>query len=84
MKSALSIGLLNFALYITLVYNYRAVAQGRYLDSRISDILIAIMGFTMVKKIALANSLLEQAMYVLFGGLASITGIWITKQVFGQ
>ncbi len=84
MKSALSIGALNFLVYLALVCNYRAVAQARYVDAALSDMLIAGLGFSIVKKVAAATTIAERTAYVLGGGLASVCGIWLTKIVFGQ
>jgi hypothetical protein len=84
MKSALSIGLINFVLYLFLVINYRSVAQGRYIESIISDMIIAGLGFSVVKKISEAKSISDRIAYIIGGGLASFCGIYITKMFFGQ
>jgi hypothetical protein len=84
MKSALSIGALNFLFYLCWVYNYRAVAQARYADAIVSDMLIAALSFSIIRKAATANTFVERAAFVLGGGLASFCGIFITKVVFGQ
>jgi len=84
MKAALQIGALNFLAYLILVYNYRAVAQARYTDAVLSDMLIAGLGFSILKKVAAANSISERIAFVLGGGLASYCGIYVTKAVFGQ
>jgi hypothetical protein len=84
MKNCLIIGSMNFVAYLLLVFNFRAVAQGRYLESIISDTLIASMGFSMVKKIGEATTLGQRFSFILGGSLASGLGIWITKQMFHQ
>ncbi len=84
MKNCLIIGFMNFTAYLLLIYNYRAVAQGRYIESIISDGLIAAMGFSMLKKIGAANTVEERIAFITGGIIASGVGIWITKFLFGQ
>jgi len=84
MKPAISLFLMNFIVYLVLVFNYRAVAQGRYAESIISDMIIAFLGFTIVKKISTATTKIEHAAMVISGGAASFLGIYITRMWFNQ
>jgi hypothetical protein len=83
MKRAAAMFALNFVLYLFLVWNYRAVAQARYGDAAASDMLIAMLGFTAVKRIAEATTLGERVGYILGGGAAAVVGIWLTVHRFG-
>ena len=82
--SAIKLGVLNFILYLLLVINYRSVAQGRYLESVCSDILIASFGFSLFKTMQEATTRIERLAYIIGGGIASAAGIYLTKTVFGE
>lgn len=76
--------ILNYIAYFTLVYNFRAVAQGLYWPSVLSDITIAALGFSILKSIQEANTLPQRLAYIAGGGFASASGIYVTKILFGH
>ncbi len=84
MKPFLIMVALNFVSYLLLVINFRAVAQGRYIESILSDTLIATLGFTIIKRISTANKISERIGFILGGAIASGLGIYLTKTIWGQ
>jgi hypothetical protein len=75
---------INLANYLILVWNFRAVAQARIVDSVISDIILASMSFTIVKRIGDAKTKAERVGYILGGAVASALGIIISHYFYGK
>lgn len=83
MMSALRMGALCGLHYLALVVNYRMVAQGRILETVVSDGVLALLGFTVVKAIAGAESRGDRIGYAIGGMLGSALGIVLTKALYG-
>ena len=77
---ALLLGVLMCANYGLFAVNMRACAQGRYFWTVATDILIAVLSFTMIRMIGEAGSAMEMASYAAGGGAGSVLGMWITKR----
>jgi hypothetical protein len=72
-------------MYILLIINWRAVSQANYFVSVVSDILIAAMGFFVLKKILSDDgSWMVFAGYVSGSAAGSALGILISKLMLGQ
>lgn len=70
---------LQFLNYFNLTVNYRAVAHQQYVWAAISDAVACVLGWTLIKQIASAESWPARVGYVVGGTTASAAGIWITK-----
>lgn len=69
-------------MYTLLCINYRAVADGHYVHSAVSDFLIASTSFFVIKKISQTE---DQSFWLWLGYstgsiVGSIIGIWISKE----
>lgn len=84
MRAGVELFVLNFFYILSMVYNFRAIAQARYVESIISDAFIGILWFTVVKRIAAAATIYERVGYVLACAAAAGVGIWITTHYFGS
>ncbi len=62
-----------------IAVNYRAVAQGRYAATILTDAVIAIAGFTLFRLIAESGDLASMAGYTAGAALGGATGIWLTR-----
>ena len=67
-----------------ITVNMRAIAQGRYAESFVSDLILYLMGFTIVKQIVEANTKTAQFCYALGGATGAQVAIWATKILFGE
>jgi hypothetical protein len=70
--------------YFLITVNYRAVSQGLYGWTFISDMAVAFNGFLLIKRIADDKSRAGLVGYTLGGAVGSVAAIWITKHLFGQ
>jgi hypothetical protein len=70
---------LMFLNYGLLCINYRMVARGSYLGTAWSDAAVAALGFTLIRHVAEADSILAQAGYVCGGVCGSMLGLWLTR-----
>lgn len=70
--------------YGMLCWNYRAIAQARFVGIFVSDLFCAFIGFSLIKYVAGTKSHVARAGYVLGGAIGSVISVYITKVVFGQ
>lgn len=70
--------ILQFFAYLIVTLNMRAVADGNYLLTFITDVLVAFIGFTSIKKIVDAHTRLEQVLYIAGAGLGAQLALWIS------
>ena len=70
--------------YAMLTWNYRVVAQARYVSIFASDLCCAAITFGLIKKIVDERSKSAMAGYVLGGACGSVFAAWITKAIYGQ
>lgn len=70
--------------YGLMCWNYRAVAQVRYVHIGVSDAAIAALQFNVIRKVGEATAGRALAGYVLGGTAGSLASTWVTTIVFGQ
>lgn len=75
---------IQFLSYGIVTWNFRAIAQARYLHLFVSDLGCAYLGYTLLKKIQSTESWVAKAGYVLGGACGSVLSTFITKQIFGS
>lgn len=69
--------------YGILCWNFRAVAQARYVHIGLSDLCCAAISFTLIKRVAQTDSRAAMAGYIVGGAVGSVVSVWITKTVWG-
>lgn len=74
----------QFASYLLICWNMRAIAKGRIGQTVVSDILFAGINFKLFKRIQAAQTNLAWAGYAIGGALGSALSIYITKRVWGE
>lgn len=84
MKRLLSFFFIQVAVYLLLVFNFRAIAQARLWWVVASDALIAFFAFTVVKRISESQTRLEKFAYVLGSAAGSAAGILVSQYWFGE
>jgi hypothetical protein len=70
---------LMFVTYALVSINTRMTARGSYLGTAWSDALIAVLGFTLIRRVAEAVALVAQVGYVCGGVCGSMLGLWLTR-----
>jgi hypothetical protein len=65
--------------YTLIAYNTRAVARGEYLSTMVTDALIAVVGFFLVKEIVVGG-MGDLARYVAGAMAGGASGIWLSKR----
>lgn len=84
MKPALQIAALQAVQFLIVTANLRACAQGLYGPAVLTDGLLLLNGVYIAKRIYReASTRAEIAGYVIGGMVGSVSGIWLTKVVFG-
>ncbi len=73
----------QFLNYAVLCWNIRSVAQAKYTNIFISDLMCAIMSFKLIKKVSMSESNWALCGYALGGACGSLASTWITKRFFG-
>lgn len=68
-----------FVNYALNAVSFRLLARGNYLGVGASDALIAWWGFSMTKRVAQAETRLEQLGYTIGGICGSVFGLWLTR-----
>jgi hypothetical protein len=65
--------------YTLIAYNMRVLAQGKYIATIISDGIIAIVGFTLLKSVQGAETWADLFFYSTGGMVGGASGIWLSK-----
>lgn len=78
-RTAGVLAILNFISFLLVTVNFRAVAQGRYLLTFVTDITLCLLGFTIFKRLQAAEKNRAQALaYAIAGAVAAQLGIFLT------
>ena len=73
---------LEFFAFLIVTLNMRAVADLNYFLTFITDILVAVIGFTSIKQVVNATTRVEQFAYALGGALGAQTALWLSSRYF--
>ncbi|HUR19847.1 MAG TPA: hypothetical protein VMZ90_03510 [Vicinamibacterales bacterium] len=66
--------------FLLIVVNIRACAKGLILAAVVTDFLICVLGFTLIRLIADAGTPTEVLAYALGGSSGSALAIWVTRR----
>ena len=84
MKELLHLFALQFVYYFVVTWNFRVIAQAHYVSIAISDIGVAAVNFTLVRKIANAEGHMARIGYILGGACGSLLATFLTQKYYGQ
>lgn len=76
-----SLAFLQCLNYGLIAMSIRYLAAGSYLGLGVTDGLIAFYGFTIIQRVAQADTLVERIAYALGGTARSLLGLWLTRSV---
>ncbi len=72
---------LQFVNYGLIAMSIRYLTAGSYVGLGITDGLIAFWGFSIIQRVASADTRLERGGYVIGGICGSLLGLWLTRNV---
>lgn len=75
---------IQFMQFFLITVNLRAAAQGLYVWTALSDLLISTNNFLLIKRIAQSESKTAMLGYALGGAFGSVLAIWATKHLYGS
>jgi hypothetical protein len=75
----MTIFILIWLSYTLIAFNTRVVSAGRYMPTIITDALIAVVGFYLIKEIAVGGGR-DLAWYVAGAMAGGASGIWASKK----
>jgi hypothetical protein len=76
---------IQFGSYFILTLNYRAIATINYPGTFITDIVVAMLAFASIKRVAAANTTTEARMgYVLGGATGAMFALWLSTFLFSR
>lgn len=73
---------IQFLHYFITTFNYRAIAEVRYVETFVTDICIAALVFVAIQRVALATTYGERIAYILGGAIGALTALWVTTLWF--
>lgn len=69
----------QFAQFVVLTVNFRAIAHARYAEAGLSAAVASLLGYVITRKVAGANSHWGLVGLVIGGAAADMSGIWLTR-----
>jgi len=70
--------------YLVVSIGIRALAQGLYAETIVTDLMLGVIGFTLIKRVAEAKGKVELVGYTLGGTAGSALAIFITRAFWGS
>lgn len=83
LRHACAIGVLQFGAYFIVTLNMRAVASLDYFMTAITDVFLAAIAFSSIKRVASATTHLERGCYILGGLLGAQCALLWSEYVIG-
>jgi hypothetical protein len=74
---------MQFLAYGLVAWNFRVLAKGLIGQTVLSDLLIAAMGYTIIKQVSEAKDWISRMGYILGGAAGSASSILVTKWFLG-
>lgn len=85
MRRGVILFIVQFILNFVGTFNMRATAQGNYVWTIITDIIIAILGYTAIKEIAQKGNGIPKLIGFTAGAITgSLLGIYLSKMILKQ
>jgi len=81
-RHVLELALLQFSSYFILTFNYRAVAEVDYVVLLLTDLAIAAVNFSSIKRVAQASTNAERAAYVFGGAAGALIALKLSTFIF--
>src|SRR5881392_236250 len=78
-RTAALLGAMQFVNYLVIAVNMRAVAHMQYGWIAASDAAICLLNFTIIKRVAAAESRRERVLYIVGGTLGALAGVWLSR-----
>lgn len=76
--SAVKIGLMMASQFLLITFNYRMIAAGSYLGTALSEVGLLLLGWSIIKSVAEAKTVLDRVGYTVGGVVGSLSGLYLT------
>jgi len=83
-RHTLELGALNALSYFMLTWDLRTVSQANYFYAAVSNMVIALLGFTVLKRIQESEGWWPRLAYAAGGTAGTLIGIYTSKVVLGS
>jgi hypothetical protein len=83
-RKTLELGLLNLVSYFVLTVDFRSVAQANIGWSIVTNLVIALITFSILKRVHEASTLADRIAYAIGGASGTVIGIELTLKCFGK
>lgn len=81
-RSVLELAFIQFLSYFIVTFNYRAVAEVSYVGTFATDILIALLAFFSIKRVAQAGTRQELVGYIVGGCIGAQIALFLSTYFF--
>lgn len=75
---------IQFCWYFITTLNFRAVAEVRFIDTFVTDILISTLAFVSIKRVVNATTLSERLAYMFGGACGALLALWLSTFWFDK
>jgi hypothetical protein len=82
--SVLQLFVIQFSAYFILTLNYRAIATINYVGTLVTDLIVAALAFSSIKRVAAATTSEDRVGYVLGGTAGALVALWLSTFIFSQ
>jgi hypothetical protein len=83
-RKAVELGLLNCLSYFILTCDIRSVSQGNIAWAIVVNIAIAMLGFSIFKRLQQSEGWADRIAFTLLGTVGTVIGILVTKRILGH
>jgi predicted alpha/beta hydrolase len=81
-RPVLELALMQFLSYFIVTFNYRAVAEVSYMGTFVTDVLIAALAFSSIKRVAEATTWHERVGYIVGGSIGAQIALFLSTYFF--
>ena len=80
---SLELFVIQFSVYFILTLNYRAIATINYAGTFVTDLIVAALSFTSIRRVAAVTTTAEDRVgYMLGGGCGALVALWLSTFLF--
>lgn len=81
-RPVLELAVMQFLSYFIVTFNYRAVAEVSYSGTFVTDVLIAALSFSSIKRVAEARTWHERIGYIVGGSIGAQIALFLSTYFF--
>lgn len=81
-RPVLELAAMQFLSYFIITFNYRAVAEVSYIGTFVTDLMVAALSFSSIKRVAEAESWHERIGYIIGGSIGAQIALFLSTYFF--